>query len=168
MLAEREGLERSKARALAGASGGSVSRALAEASGDLADDRDAALALRLDDDARTRRTAAATALTTAQTAAYPFEVLRDLIGSADGKAFRTFAQGLTLDALLLAANAHLDQLAPEPILKVLGIAADPDDRIGLADVPPQVRWRQPTLLSNHDRNRAPLLQLDDRIEPGRL
>jgi DNA polymerase III subunit delta' len=45
VLAERAGLDRAKARALAGASGGSVSRALAEETGDLADDRDAALAL---------------------------------------------------------------------------------------------------------------------------
>jgi DNA polymerase-3 subunit delta' len=45
VLTERAGLDRAKARALAGASGGSVSRALAEETGDLADDRDAALAL---------------------------------------------------------------------------------------------------------------------------
>ncbi|HTJ46562.1 MAG TPA: AAA family ATPase [Kofleriaceae bacterium] len=74
--------------------------------------RDAALALRLDDDARTRRAVAQTALDHARRDAEPYEILRDLIGSADGKAFRTFAQGLTLDALLVGANAHLDQLAP--------------------------------------------------------
>ena len=45
VLTERAGMDRAKARALAGASGGSVSRALAEETGDLADDRDAALAL---------------------------------------------------------------------------------------------------------------------------
>ena len=34
-----------------------------------------------------------------------------LIGSADGKKFRIFAQSLTLDALLAYANHHLRDLA---------------------------------------------------------
>lgn len=38
--------------------------------------------------------------------------LSDLIGSADGKRFRNFAQGLTLDVLLGHANEHLRSLAP--------------------------------------------------------
>lgn len=38
--------------------------------------------------------------------------LRDLIGSADGSKFRKFAQSLTFDALLEAANVHLSELAP--------------------------------------------------------
>jgi exonuclease SbcC len=38
--------------------------------------------------------------------------LNDLIGSADGAKFRTFAQGLTLDRLLAEANHHLRELAP--------------------------------------------------------
>ncbi|MFA7680998.1 MAG: AAA family ATPase [Pigmentiphaga sp.] len=37
--------------------------------------------------------------------------LADLIGSADGKKFRNFAQQLTLDILLSHANQHLDQLS---------------------------------------------------------
>ncbi|MCA9522858.1 MAG: AAA family ATPase [Myxococcales bacterium] len=37
--------------------------------------------------------------------------MRDLIGSADGKRFRVFAQSLTLDALVAEANLHLDELA---------------------------------------------------------
>jgi DNA polymerase-3 subunit delta' len=45
VLSERYGLDNAKARALAAASGGSVSRALDEETGDLGDDRDAALAL---------------------------------------------------------------------------------------------------------------------------
>jgi DNA polymerase-3 subunit delta' len=45
VLVERAGLDRTKARALAAASGGSVSRALAEEAGDLGGDREAALAL---------------------------------------------------------------------------------------------------------------------------
>lgn len=38
--------------------------------------------------------------------------LNELIGSADGKKFRTFAQSLTLDSLLALANLHLKDLAP--------------------------------------------------------
>jgi DNA repair protein SbcC/Rad50 len=38
--------------------------------------------------------------------------LSSLIGSADGKKLRGFAQGLTLDALLSQANLHLEQLRP--------------------------------------------------------
>jgi len=45
VLTDRYRLDQAKARALAAASGGSVSRALAEETGDLGDDRDAALAL---------------------------------------------------------------------------------------------------------------------------
>jgi hypothetical protein len=45
VLVERAGTERASASALAATSGGSVSRALAEQSGDLGDDRDAALAV---------------------------------------------------------------------------------------------------------------------------
>lgn len=37
--------------------------------------------------------------------------LSDLIGSADGKKFRNFAQQLTLDILLVHANQHLEQLS---------------------------------------------------------
>lgn len=36
--------------------------------------------------------------------------LNDLIGSADGKKFRSFAQGLTLRKLISLANAHLQEL----------------------------------------------------------
>jgi exonuclease SbcC len=36
--------------------------------------------------------------------------LNELIGQADGKKFRTFAQGLTLQKLVALANAHLERL----------------------------------------------------------
>ncbi|MBN2797947.1 MAG: AAA family ATPase [Deltaproteobacteria bacterium] len=39
------------------------------------------------------------------------------IGSADGKKFSTFAQGLTLEVLLTYANAHLNQLRPRYFLE---------------------------------------------------
>jgi exonuclease SbcC len=38
--------------------------------------------------------------------------INELIGSADGKKFRSFAQSLTLDLLLSLANEHLQSLAP--------------------------------------------------------
>lgn len=38
--------------------------------------------------------------------------MSDLIGSADGKKFRVFAQSLTLDLLLAMANEHLSSLSP--------------------------------------------------------
>jgi exonuclease SbcC len=38
--------------------------------------------------------------------------LAELIGSASGAKFRTFAQSLTLERLLLVANEHLNELAP--------------------------------------------------------
>ncbi|WP_435276004.1 AAA family ATPase [Psychrobium sp. nBUS_13] len=38
--------------------------------------------------------------------------MKELIGSADGAKFRTFAQSLTLEQMLLGANHHLIELAP--------------------------------------------------------
>lgn len=43
--------------------------------------------------------------------------LADLIGSASGDRFQLFAQSLTLDALLAAANTHLRELAPRYALE---------------------------------------------------
>lgn len=42
--------------------------------------------------------------------------MNDLIGSADGKKFRTFAQSMTLDLLLDMANEHLSSLSPRFLL----------------------------------------------------
>lgn len=39
-----------------------------------------------------------------------WKAISDLIGSSDGKKFRTFAQGLTLERLVYLANHHLEQL----------------------------------------------------------
>lgn len=39
-----------------------------------------------------------------------WEALNEIIGSADGKKFRTFAQGLTLERLVYIANQHLEAL----------------------------------------------------------
>ncbi len=49
--------------------------------------------------------------------AHTFRALSDLIGSADGKKFRVFAQSLTLDSLLAGANLHLADLAPRYLLQ---------------------------------------------------
>ncbi|SIS75414.1 AAA family ATPase [Insolitispirillum peregrinum] len=46
-----------------------------------------------------------------------WKAMADLIGSADGKKFRMFAQGLTLDRLLLLANHHLADLTPRYLLQ---------------------------------------------------
>lgn len=43
--------------------------------------------------------------------------MADLIGSADGKKFRVFAQGLTLDRLLGLANRHMADLTPRYVLQ---------------------------------------------------
>ena len=79
-----------------------------------ADQRAAALAATLaaDDDARRRRDDALAAFTAAERAAEIDRVLGQVIGSHDGKLFRSFAQSLTLDQLLAVANSHLEELAP--------------------------------------------------------
>ncbi len=67
--------------------------------------------LEQDDEARRRHGAEAQALEERRRAAGVWKTLHELIGSADGKKFKVFAQSLTLDALLLHANAHLQELA---------------------------------------------------------
>ncbi|MGE6756667.1 AAA family ATPase [Corallococcus interemptor] len=64
-----------------------------------------------DDAARARHGAEARALEQRRADAEVWKTLGDLIGSHDGKKFKVFAQSLTLDALLLHANAHLRELA---------------------------------------------------------
>ena len=68
--------------------------------------------LAADTDARTRRADALALLATAEAGAEVDRILGEVIGSHDGKAFRSFAQSLTLDGLLAVANTHLDELAP--------------------------------------------------------
>ncbi|MCP3058660.1 AAA family ATPase [Myxococcus sp. K38C18041901] len=67
--------------------------------------------LESDDAARARHGSEAQALAELRRAGEVWKVLGDLIGSHDGKRFKVFAQSLTLDALLLHANAHLQELA---------------------------------------------------------
>jgi len=79
-----------------------------------ADHHAAALAATLaaDDDARRRRDEALSTFAAAERAAEIDRVLGQVIGSHDGKLFRSFAQSLTLDQLLSVANSHLEELAP--------------------------------------------------------
>ncbi|MEO8702230.1 MAG: AAA family ATPase [Kofleriaceae bacterium] len=65
-----------------------------------------------DSDARERRTAALAQLADGEAHANVDRILGEVIGSHDGKLFRSFAQSLTLDGLLAVANAHLEELAP--------------------------------------------------------
>jgi exonuclease SbcC len=65
-----------------------------------------------DAEARARRATASAELAAAEQAAEVDRVLGEVIGSHDDKAFRSFAQSLTLDSLLAVANSHLDELAP--------------------------------------------------------
>jgi DNA repair protein SbcC/Rad50 len=46
-----------------------------------------------------------------------WKTISDLIGSADGAKFRSFAQGLTLDHLIVLANRHLADLTPRYMLE---------------------------------------------------
>jgi exonuclease SbcC len=71
-----------------------------------------AATLAADAEARARRTDALADLAAHEASAEIDRILGDVIGSHDGKLFRSFAQSLTLDSLLGVANAHLDELAP--------------------------------------------------------
>jgi exonuclease SbcC len=71
-----------------------------------------AAALSADAEARDRRDAALSAFANAERAVEIDRVLGEVIGSHDGKLFRSFAQSLTLDSLLAVANSHLEELSP--------------------------------------------------------
>ena len=71
-----------------------------------------AATLHADTDARARRDQALAQLAVAEGEASVDRILGEVIGSHDGKAFRSFAQSLTLDGLLAVANSHLEELAP--------------------------------------------------------
>jgi exonuclease SbcC len=68
-------------------------------------------ALRRDDERRNATATALQALTGQQEVERRWARMNELIGSADGKKFRNYAQQFTLDVLLGYANAHLQQLA---------------------------------------------------------
>jgi exonuclease SbcC len=72
--------------------------------------------LRADDLARARHAELGQQMQAVEDRARPDRILSTLLGSHDGKVFRTFAQGLTLDALLVVANHHLQLLSPRFLL----------------------------------------------------
>ncbi len=79
----------------------------------LAEELTRLLSRRAQDDANlVQRAALGEELARQQRETARWESLSDLIGSAGGDVFRVFAQGLTLQALLQAANQHLEKLAP--------------------------------------------------------
>lgn len=69
-------------------------------------------ALKRDDEARSRRVEIDVKLEDARRRSEVWEKLDDLIGSANGAKFRTFAQSLTMAKLIELANAHLDEFQP--------------------------------------------------------
>lgn len=73
--------------------------------------------LAVDESARSRRDELNAQLGAAEQNATTIAALAAAIGSHDGKIFRAFAQGLTLDALLEQANHHLLGLAPRYALE---------------------------------------------------
>ncbi len=70
------------------------------------------LQLRKDEDAQAEQKALQPKILKQQEACQIWQALKELIGSHDGKAFRVFAQSLSLDCLLVNANQHLQDLAP--------------------------------------------------------
>ncbi len=73
--------------------------------------------LQTDEAARKRRDELGTRIEAATHRTRIFRTLSDLIGSADGKKFRVFAQSLTLESLLEGANIHLRALTPRYLLQ---------------------------------------------------
>ncbi|WP_373987869.1 AAA family ATPase [Duganella sp. BuS-21] len=69
------------------------------------------LALAQDDDKRRRSHAMLVEIEQQETISQRWARMDDLIGSADGKRFRNYAQQFTLDVLLGYANAHLNHLS---------------------------------------------------------
>ncbi len=72
---------------------------------------EAQVRLRQDRENRKRHQQLAAEVEEQRTLTNRWRSLSEVIGSSDGKKFRVFAQGLALDALLVAANHHLEELA---------------------------------------------------------
>lgn len=67
--------------------------------------------------------------------------LHELIGKADGRHFKEFAQALNLDQLLARANAHLSRLSPRYRLQTV---RDPDTGLPTLDFCIRDQWRPGT------------------------
>ncbi|MTV37798.1 AAA family ATPase [Duganella radicis] len=83
------------------------------------------LALAQDDDKRRRSSAMLAEIEQQEAIAQRWARMDDLIGSADGKRFRNYAQQFTLDVLLGYANAHLNHLSRRYQLERIPNAAAP-------------------------------------------
>ncbi len=96
------------------------------------------LAIAQDDDKRQRAAAMMDEIEAQEAVEQRWARLADLIGSADGKKFRNYAQQFTLDVLLGYANAHLAHLArryqleriPHPSNPSLGLLVRDQDMGG--------------------------------------
>jgi exonuclease SbcC len=78
-----------------------------------------------DDDLRTGRSTATAEARAQEESSKIWEQLDEVIGSADGKKFRVFAQSLAFEALLREANAHLKDLSPRyRLMSVPGAALE--------------------------------------------
>jgi exonuclease SbcC len=78
-----------------------------------------------DDDQRLGRSSVLAEVHAQEESSRVWEQLDEVIGSADGKKFRVFAQSLAFEALLREANAHLADLAPRyRLLSVPGAALE--------------------------------------------
>ena len=96
------------------------------------------LAIAQDDDKRQRAAAMMDEIEAQEAVEQRWARLADLIGSADGKKFRNYAQQFTLDVLLGYANAHLSHLArryqleriPHPTNPSLGLLVRDQDMGG--------------------------------------
>lgn len=66
--------------------------------------------IKIDNKNREKRTALIADIEQQEKACDDWNILKSLIGSADGKKCRIFAQGLTLDYLIHLADAQLQQL----------------------------------------------------------
>ena len=78
-----------------------------------------------DDEARRKRKEMEKRIRTQTNTASVYKAVSDLIGSADGKRFRVFAQSLTLESLLYYANQRLRELAPRyQLVRVPGFDLD--------------------------------------------
>jgi exonuclease SbcC len=86
-----------------------------------------ALELGRDEEIRRRRAELEAGLPELRRGARLWGALREAIGSADGKKFRDYAQGLTLRVLVENANAHLGRLRPRYRLR--GNENDPMDLV---------------------------------------
>jgi exonuclease SbcC len=78
-----------------------------------------------DDELRIGRSSALTEVHAQEESSQVWEQLDEVIGSADGKKFRVFAQSLAFEALVREANAHLADLAPRyRLMSVPGVALE--------------------------------------------